>query len=127
MDRTLKELEREFRAGVVSRRDFFRRAALIVAGGAAAFELLGRLSPHRLAWASPGITLDPTVNPLAQGYETDGTADYATSSRLVINDASADTHPPFFQTATQHSFLPPPLVVRQYSIMQQGGGSWTGL
>jgi len=72
MDRTLKELEREFRAGVVSRKDFFRRAALIVAGGAAAFELLGRLSPRRLAWASPGITLDPTVNPLAQGYETDG-------------------------------------------------------
>ena len=98
MDRTLKELEREFRAGVVSRKDFFRRAALIVAGGAAAFELLGRLSPRRLAWASPGITLDPTVNPLAQGYETDGTADYATSSRLVINDASADTHRTFYKT-----------------------------
>lgn len=96
MDRTLKELERAFCAGLISRRDFFRRTALIVGGTAAAFELLGRLSPRRLAWASPGITLDPTVDPLAQGYETDGDADYAPGARLVINDTSTQRHRTFF-------------------------------
>jgi hypothetical protein len=97
MEKTLRELERAFCAGSISRRDFFRRTALIVGGTAAAFELLGRLSPRRLAWASPGITLDPTVDPLAQGYETDGTAEYASGSRLVIND-TGNLHRTFYKT-----------------------------
>ncbi|MGH7794281.1 MAG: hypothetical protein ACREQ2_05205 [Candidatus Binatia bacterium] len=88
--------KRPFCAGLISRRDFFRRAALIVGGTAAAFELLGRVSPRRAAWASPGITLDPTVDPLAQGYETDGDADYATGARLVFNDTSTQRHRTFF-------------------------------
>ena len=94
MDHTLRELEKAFCAGLVSRRDFFRRAAFLLAGTTAAFELLGRLSPRRLAWASPGcISLDLSITDLAsQGYISDGSQPFAVDTvarRLTITDASA--------------------------------------
>jgi hypothetical protein len=92
MDRNLRELEKAFSAGLVSRRDFFRRAAFLLASTTAAFELLGRLSPRRLAWASSCITLDLSTNDLAsQGYVSDGNEPFTvdtTAQRLTISDNS---------------------------------------
>jgi hypothetical protein len=92
MDRTLKELGKAFRAGLVSRRDFFRRAALLLASTTAAFKLLGRLSPRGLAWASLPITLDLSTTDLAsQGYETIGSEAFSIDTlrrRLTIADQS---------------------------------------
>ena len=92
MDTTLRELEKAFCAGLVSRRDFFRRAAFLLASTTAAFELLGRLSPRRLAWASSCITLDLSTTDLAsQGYVSDGSEPFAvdtTARRLTISDNS---------------------------------------
>ena len=61
MDRRLMEMERKFHAGVISRREFVRRAAVIGGGSAAALCFLGRVLPGGAAWASPGITLDPGI------------------------------------------------------------------
>lgn len=72
-------------------------------GGAAALVLaaplgrLGRFGGPRVAWASPGITLDPTIDPLAQGYETDGDESYGTGARLIINDTSSGGHRLFYK------------------------------
>ena len=93
MDRNLRELEKAFSAGLVSRRDFFRRAAFLLASTTTAFELLGRLSPRRLAIASTGcITLDLSTTDLAsQGYVSDGTEPFSvdtTTQRLTISDNS---------------------------------------
>jgi hypothetical protein len=93
MDRTLRELERAFLERVISRRELFRRAAFLLAGRTAAFELLGRLSPRRVAWASPGcITLDLSTSDLAsQGYTRDGNQPFSVDTaarRLAINDES---------------------------------------
>src|SRR2546426_10363245 len=81
----LQDLEKGFRSGRISRRDLFRRAALLL-GSTAAFELLRNSPSLSAATPSPGITLDPTIDPLLQGYQTDGTGDYAPGQRLVIND-----------------------------------------
>lgn len=93
MDTTLRELEKAFSAGLVSRRDFFRRAAFLLASTTAAFELLGRLSPRREAWASPGcISLDLSTTDLAsQGYISNGSQPFAVDTfarRIVITDSS---------------------------------------
>ncbi len=95
MDRTLRELERAYCAGLVSRREFFRRAAFLLASTTAAFELLGRLSPRREAWASLPITLDLSTTDLAgQGYVHEGNPfSFAVDTprrRLVIVDPSGD-------------------------------------
>ena len=97
MDRRLMVRERKFRAGVISRREFCWRAAVIAGGSAAAFELLGRLAPGRVARADfSGITLDLSTNDLAgQGYETSGTQPYSVDTvarRLLIGDAASTDH-----------------------------------
>lgn len=93
MDRRLMGKEKKFRAGVVSRREFCWRTAVIAGGSAVAFELLGRLAPGRVARADfSGITLDLSTSDLAgQGYETDGTQPYGIDTvarRLAISDSS---------------------------------------
>lgn len=60
----------------------------------------GALWRPRRAHAA-GITLDPTVDPLLQGYETDSTGDYAPGTRLAINDSSTGNHRTFFVPAPE--------------------------
>ncbi|PYJ93253.1 MAG: hypothetical protein DME23_26390, partial [Verrucomicrobia bacterium] len=96
LGRGLEVLDELLRSGALSRRQLFRRAAVLL-GTAAAFELLGKFPCASAATPSPGITLDPTIDPLLQGYQTDGTADYTHGSRVVINDTSSVTHRTFYK------------------------------
>ena len=96
MGRQLEELEDLNRSRALSRRDLFHRASLLV-GGVAALELLQMGPFASVASASPGITLDPSIDPLLQGYLSDGTGDYATGARLIVNDTSPVDHRTFFR------------------------------
>lgn len=75
------------RDGRISRREFYRKAALIAGGGVAA-EFLGETVAPRVVRAASSITLDTTQDPLAQGYSTEGTAPYRPGVRLGIDDVS---------------------------------------
>src|SRR5437867_1231445 len=100
MERSLKELENRFRDGRISRREFYRRAALI-AGGSVAAEFLRETVAPRVVRAASSIVLDPTKDPLAQGYSTEGTAPYTPGSLLTITDASNIDRRVFYKVAPE--------------------------
>src|SRR5437667_391070 len=98
MDRHLRDLE-QFRDGRISRREFHRRAAWI-AGGVAVAEFFESVAPPA-ALATSSIMLDPTQDPLTQGYQTEGAEPYIFGARLTIMDTSSVDRRLFFTNAPE--------------------------